>query len=119
MKMGLRLCTKVFVLYSVANEDSTQIFKIRGQYGHIFFPPGMIESRVVDEDSGDQDLAIANTVIYFYSINSPFLSNRTQILMREAMSPHSIPSLQAETGHMTQFWPMEFKLLGGAFRRAL
>lgn len=72
MKMGLRLWARVFVLYSVANEDSTEIFKIGEQHGHIF-PPRDIESRVVDEDSGDQDLAVANTVICFCSINS-FLS---------------------------------------------
>lgn len=36
-KDGPRLWAKVFVLYSVANEDSPETFKTGEQYNHIFF----------------------------------------------------------------------------------
>lgn len=38
MKIGPRRWAKVFVLYSVTNEDWTVIGE---QYGHIIFPPGI------------------------------------------------------------------------------
>lgn len=71
---GPRLWAKVFVPYSIANEDSPETFKTGEQYNHFFFFSRDIESRVVTEGSDDQDQAVANTVICFCSVIWLFLS---------------------------------------------
>lgn len=134
--MGPRLWAMVFVLYSVANKESTQIVRMGKNMVQSLFRD--MKGREVGKefDGWGTKTRLLQTQLFAYSVSVLifFLPNRTSILFREAMGAacertqkkqnphyHSQPSLQRERSHYTVLANEMSRdiSLGGASRRAL